>query len=324
MKIKYILTTLVLICSLSITILANREIYFNGGPDGGTFKYFAQGISEHLNKVTDVTYKNLPSNGSIDNLEKINNRSADFGITYSGDLYLGRNGMLDRKSRQYRNVYAVAYLYGAPAHLVVLEDSGINTVADLSFGKKVAVGGLGSGAATASKRFFESMGVWDKIQPQYLGYTSGAEALLEGQVDALWLLTGFPNSAVNAVAEKKKIKLIPLYEEALKSGKLFEDHPYYSQVVIPAGTYKGVENDIVTFQDSTLLTAGRHVGHEDVQELLENIYTEEGLDHLVKTKSTAKAMSIESGLTGIVTPLHRGAIRFWQSKGKILTDEQLR
>ena len=56
MKIKYILTTIVLICSLSITILANREIYFNGGPDGGTFKYFAQGISEHLNKVTDVTY----------------------------------------------------------------------------------------------------------------------------------------------------------------------------------------------------------------------------------------------------------------------------
>ena len=137
MKIKYILTTIVLICSLSLTIFANREVYFSGGPDGGTFKYFARGISEHLNKVTNVAYKNLPSNGSIDNLEKVNNRSADLGITYSGDLYLGRNGMLDRKSRQYRNVYAVAYLYGAPAHLVVLKDSGINTVADLSLVKKL-------------------------------------------------------------------------------------------------------------------------------------------------------------------------------------------
>ena len=68
---------------------------------------------------------------------------------------------------------------------------------------------------------------WDKIQPQYLGYASGAEALLNGQVDALWLLT-FPNSAVNTVAKKKEIKLIPLYDEALKNGKLFEVHPYYS------------------------------------------------------------------------------------------------
>ena len=309
---------------LTFTASANRQVFVSGGPEGGTFNPIAKGIADYTSEKSDNTYEHFTSGGSIDNLQKVNNRSADIGITYSGDLYLGRNGFLNKKrSRQYRNVYAVAYLYGAPAHLVVLKDSGINTVADLSFGKKVAVGNLGSGAATASRRFFESMGVWNKIEPQYLGYADGADALVKGLVDALWLFTGFPNAAVISVTERKDIRLIPLYEEAMKTGVLFEDFPFYSKVTIPAGTYKGVGRDIVTFQDSTLLTAGRHVRDNIVEDVLNHIYTEEGLEFLVNRKSTARAMSLESGLTGIVTPLHKGAVTFWKSKGKTLTEKQL-
>ena len=109
----------------------------------------------------------------------------------------------------------------------------------------------------------------------------------------------------------------------MKTGELFDQYPFYSKVTIPAGTYKGVGKDIVTFQDSTLLTAGRHVQSNVVESILNNIYTDEGLEFLVNRKSTARAMSLESGLTGVVTPLHKGAIKYWQSKGKILTEEQL-
>ena len=319
---KFLLALLLVF--FTFTASANLKVFVSGGPEGGTFNPIAKGIADYTSEKTGDTYEHSTSGGSIDNLEKVNNRNADIGITYSGDLYLGRNGFLgNKRSRQYRNVYAVAYLYGAPAHLVVLKDSGINTVADLSFGKKVAVGNLGSGAATASRRFFESMGVWNKIQPQYLGYSAGADALVEGLVDALWLFTGFPNAAVISAAEQKEIKLIPLYKEALKTGELFDKYPFYSQVTIPAGTYKGIGKDIVTFQDSTLLTAGRHVQSDIVEDILSNIYTDEGHVFLVNRKSTAKAMSLESGLTGIVTPLHKGAATFWKLKGKILTEEQL-
>ena len=309
----------------AFTASANLKVFVSGGPEGGTFNPIAKGIADYVSEKSGDTYEHSTSGGSIDNLQKVNNRTSDIGITYSGDLYLGRKGFLgNKRSRQYRNVHAVAYLYGAPAHLVVLKDSGINTVADLSFGKKVAVGNLGSGAATASRRFFESMGVWNKIIPQYLGYAAGADALVDGSVDALWLFTGFPNAAVISVAERKEIKLIPLYKEALKTGELFDQYPFYSKVTIPAGTYKGIGKDIVTFQDSTLLTAGRHIPSDVVEIILNHIYTDEGLEFLVNRKSTARAMSLESGLTGIVTPLHKGAVKYWKSKGKILTDEQMR
>jgi TRAP-type uncharacterized transport system substrate-binding protein len=36
---------------------------------------------------------------------------------------------------------------------------------------------------------------------------------------------------------------------------------------------------------------------------------------MVNVKKTAKAMSVESGVTGIITPLHPGAEKFWKEKG---------
>ena len=319
----------ILIIMMSSPVLSQKEpmlpydYYFSGGPDGGTFKFFAHGITDYSNSLMDFKIKTYPSAGSVDNLQKVNNRSADLGITYSGDLYLGRNGMLGgSRSRQYRNVYALAYLYGAPAHLVVLKDSGINSIADLSDGKKVAIGKVGSGAAAAGERLFRNMDIWREIKPQYLGYAEGAEALIAKQVDALWVFSGFPNAAVTRSASMKNIKLISVYDEAKEKNGFFEDFPFYQKVIIPAGTYKGVDYDVISYQDSTLLTAGRHVPADNIEELLNTIYTDKGLEYLVSMKSTAKAMSLESGLIGIVTPMHRGAIAFWESKGKKLTIEQ--
>ena len=306
------------------TIATERTLLFSGGPDGGKFQYFSRGISEYLSKELDG-YKilNEASAGSVENLRRLNKREADFGITYSGDLYLGRNGRLSNNARQYRNVHAVAYLYGAPAHLVVLADKQINSVSEL-VGKKVAIGAAGSGAAASAQRFFESMGVWGKIEPQYIGYSAGAGALDDGLIDALWVFAGYPNSAVIQAASAKKIKLLQTYAEAEKGGKLFEDFPFYSKVVIPADTYPGVDYDVITIQDSALWTAGRHVPEELVQKAAEIIYAPNGLKYLVSVKSTAKAMSIDSGLTGIVTPVHNGAQNFWKAKGKTLTAEQSR
>ena len=146
----------------------------------------------------------------------------------------------------------------------------------------------------------------------------------DGLIDALWVFAGYPNSAVIQAASAKKIKLLQTYAEAKKGGKLFEDFPFYSKVVIPADTYPGVDYDVITIQDSALWTAGRHVPEELVQKAAEMIYAPNGLKYLVSVKSTAKAMSIDSGLTGIVTPVHNGAQNFWKAKGKTLTAEQSR
>mgnify|MGYP000888759467 CR=1 FL=1 len=67
---------------------------------------------------------------------------------------------------------------------------------------------------------------------------------------------------------------------------------------------------MITIADSTLWIAGKHVPADVVEQSLRMIYTDEGLAYLVSKKSTAKAMSLQNGTKGIVTPLHKGAAKF--------------
>lgn len=298
-----------------------QRLAFSGGPDGGTFQFFSNGVATLLSRNFDgVEVSNMASAGSVENLRRVNSRDADFGIVYSGDLFLGMNGKLTNDTNQYRNVHAVSYLYGAPAHLLVREDSGITDVAQLA-GKQVAVGPAGSGAAASAQRFFEGLGMWDKISPQFIGYSQGASAIGDRQIDALWVFAGFPNASVIQATSSNKMRLLQVFE-ASKKGTLGTDHPYYSPVTIPAGTYPGIDYDVVTIQDSALWVAGRHVKEDDMYKFVANIYSDDGLKFMHSVAKAATAMTIESGLDGIVTPVHKGAQKFWTEKGKTLTDVQ--
>ncbi len=309
--------------TLPSTALAEKaRLGFGGGPEGGTFQYFSNGIASRLSKeIPDVEVSNMASAGSVENLRRANSGEIDFGISYSGDTYLGRNGRLTNDTNKYPNVYAMAFLYGAPAHLVVLDGSGIDKVADLE-GKRIAVGGAGSGAAAAAQRYFSALGLWDKMNVEFIGYSKAAAAIGDGLIDAMWVFAGFPNSSIIQAAASNKIKLLSTWE-AGEQGGAFEEYPFYAPLTIPAGTYTGVDYDVKSFQDSALWVAGKDVSPEHVYAALANIYTKEGLSYMVKVKSTAKAMSIEGALTGVVTPVHPGAQKFWKEKGLTLTDAQM-
>jgi len=293
---------------------AKDRLSFSGGPEGGTFQYFSNGISIRLTKqIADVEVSNTASAGSLENLRRVNSGEADFGIVYSGDTFLGRQGRLTRDERKYENVYAVAYLYGAPAHLVTLKGSGIKTVADLE-GKRVAVGGAGSGAAGAAQRYFTALGLWDKMDVEFLGYSKAAAALGDKSIEAFWVLAGYPNSSVIQAAARNDIVMIDLVEAGQKAG-FFEQYAFYNQLTIPAGTYTGIDADISSFQDSALWVAGKHIHPAIVSAALADIFSEAGLAYMIKVKSTARAMSIEGALNGIVTPVHEGAKSFWNKHG---------
>lgn len=298
-----------------------QRLGFSGGPDGGTFQYFSNGIATLLSRNIDgVEVSNMVSAGSVENLRRVNSRDADFGITYSGDLYLGRNGRLTNDTNSYRNVHVVAHLYGAPGHLIVREDSGIKEVSELA-GKQVAVGPAGSGAAASAQRFFTSLDMWDKIKPSFIGYSQGASALGDKQIDALWVFAGFPNASVIQAATSYDIRLLQVWDAAQK-GTLPTDHPYYSKTTIPAGTYPGVDYDVHSISDSALWTAGRHVSEDDMYKYMSSIYSEEGLKYMHSVSKAAKTMVVENALLGVVTPVHAGAAKFLTENGLTLDDKQ--
>ncbi len=312
-----VLAVLMVTFTFSADSYAKKRIVFGGGPAGGTFQVVANGIQVYgpVKAIKDFTVKAQSSAGSVENLRKVNSGKSQFGVVYSGHVYLGRNGLMKNDTKKYEDVLAVAYLYGAPAQLVVRKDSGIKGTKDLA-GKKVGVGNAGSGAFANCELFFTHMGIWEKIKRNAMGYNDAAAAFGNNQLDAFWLFTAFPSGAVIMAAQTNDIALVNLEADAEASG-FYKKYPYFSKLTVPAKTYKGVDYDSPSFQDSALWVANAKVTDEVVYKLLSIIYTPEGLKHMLEQKKTFKEMSIKTGANGIVTPLHPGAIKFWKEKGVI-------
>ncbi|MES9949169.1 MAG: TAXI family TRAP transporter solute-binding subunit [Candidatus Thiodiazotropha sp.] len=300
---------------LPVTASAKERVVFSGGPAGGTFQVVANAVQVYkpIKSSKDFRVKAQSSAGSVENLRKVNSGKAQMGVVYSGHVYLGRNGQMKNDTKKYEDVMAVAWLYGAPAQLVTRKDSGIKSTKDLA-GKKVGVGNAGSGAFANCELFFTHMGVWDKIERNAMGYNDAAQAFGNNQLDAFWLFTAFPSGAVIMAAQTNDIELVDVGKDAQDSG-FFDKYPYFSQLSVPAGTYRGVEKDSPSFQDSALWVANSKVSDDTVYNMLSIIYTDEGLAHMKAQKKTFKNMSLDTGTQGVVTPWHPGAIKFWKEKG---------
>jgi len=318
-RVLFVVTSFCLLLAMNLVFAepahAKKRIVFGGGPAGGTFQVVANAIQTYkpVKAIEEFKVKAQSSAGSVENLRKVNAGRSDFGVVYSGHVYLGRNGLMKNDPKNYDDVMAVSFLYGAPAQLVTRKGSGIKSVKDLA-GKKVGVGNAGSGAFANCEMFFSHMGVWDKIERNAMGYNDAAAAFGNNQLDAFWLFTAFPSGAVIMAAQTNDIDLLDVNADAEASG-FYEKYPYFSKLSIPAGTYKGVDQTMPSFQDSALWVANKNVPDDVVYKLLSVVYTDEGLAHMRSQKKTFKAMSVAAGVEGIVTPLHPGAAKFWKEKG---------
>lgn len=292
-----------------------ERLGFSGGPDGSTFQLAANGIATLVSRgILGIEVHDSASAGSVENLQRIESGTADFGIAHASDVFLARRGRLTRDTHHYRRIMTVSRLYGIPAHLVVRAQSAIDDVARLA-GKKIAVGPPGSGAAMAAQRYFESQQLWHRIHPQFINETRAMAALMGGRIDAAWILAPTPNAAIVSAASVARLRLLPL-QLASKRGSLAATHPYYAATTIPAGTYPGIEQAIQTFEDAALWVAGSQVDDGIVGAALERVYSTEGLEYVRTLAYPTANMSPDSALRGVVTPLHGGARGYWQAMGQ--------
>jgi hypothetical protein len=299
-------------------IAKEYKVKIGGGPTGGTFNTFANGMAVYVPKVyPEITASAVGSGGSVENVKRVATGQSTFGMCYAVDSDLGYRGKLPKDDTKYDKLRSMGYLYGAPAQLVVRKDSGYDSAYDLE-GKRVAVGNAGSGAAASAERFFRHIGVWDKFEPQFLGYSAAASAFKDGKIDAFWVLVGYPNRSIIEASVQVDIALIDVGADAEKSG--FYDAYAYSPTTIPAGTYGKGMPECKTFQDSTILSTNSEQPEDLVYKVMKALWSPEGMKAMVAAKKTFKAMTLENGFRGASVPLHKGAAKFWKEQGKTIPD----
>lgn len=286
-------------------------IYTGSGPGS---VYFAVGsmFAKVLNKKSDlIEAKGVTSGASVANAKAIAKGEALAAIIQNDVTYYAWNGKFQFEGKPVKELRGIGTLYPEPVQIVVRADSDIKTLQDLA-GKKVVVGAAGSGCAATAERILKAAGVWDQIEPVYQTFSEAAQSLVLGQVDAEFTVIAYPAPAIDQIAVKTPVRLIPIPDEVIQ--KLHDEgYPFYVKVVIPKGTYNGMDEDVQTVAVKSTLVVHKDVPEEVVYEMTKVLY--ENIDELAKAHQVAKQIDMNSAFEGLMVPLHPGAIKYYEEQG---------
>jgi len=302
------------VLTLSGAVLAQEHVGIKGGQIGGAFNRWTSAWSVYLPKVIDgVQFSSESSTGSPENMRAVGSGAADFGLVFASDLFNGYRGQ-GNFADPITDIGTLTYVFASVGHFVVPVDSDMQTLEDIA-GKRVSLGGPGSGSAENITLLLQEMGIWDDFSPIYLGGDS-PQALRNGEIDAYNWHPGLGNSVIHETASMMDIRFLDLDQPARDSG-FYETYPYFGPMTIPGGLYSGVDEDTPTFGTGSILIANSAVSEDLVYDFLKAIYADEGRAELSGAVGPAliEAMTEEAALDFITVPLHPGAERFWKEQG---------
>jgi len=246
--------------------------------------------------------------GANDSGRLLKDGDVQLAIVQNDIAYYAVNGtnMFDKKVD---GIQAIASLYPETCQFVTLESSDVRSIADLK-GKKVAVGAAGSGVEANVRQILQAYGLtYDDIDEQFLSFAESAAALKDGAIDVACLTAGYPTSSVNDVANQKQIRLIPLTNDRVE--QLISEYPFFTKTVIPAGTYKGVDEDIQTVSVMAVLVAGDKLSEDTGYAVTKALF--ENLDKLSAAHSAAKNIKKDTATSGLdFMQLNKGAEKFYK------------
>ena len=266
-------------------------------------------MAEILNNNIQGMNASAQSTGAtVANINMLKEGSVDLAIVQNDITYYAANGIEMFKDKKVDNLKGIATLYPETCQIVTLESTGIKSIADLK-GKRVAVGAMGSGAEANARQILEAYGItYDDIDEQFLSFSEAASALKDGNVDAAFVTAGYPTAAVQDIASQNKVRLLPI--EADKADALIAKYPFYTKVVIPAGTYAGFEEEVPGISVMAMLVCTDKVDEQLGYDITKALFS--NLDRIKAAHSVGKLITKEGAMEGMPIQMNAGAEKFFK------------
>ncbi|WP_207890520.1 TAXI family TRAP transporter solute-binding subunit [Rubrobacter taiwanensis] len=206
---------------------------------------------------------------------------------------------------------AVASLYPQYVQVITIAGSGVETMEDLA-GKRVSVGAPNSGVELNARAVTGAFGLsYEDFSPQYLSYSETIDGMRNGNIDAGFFTSGIPNPSVTDLSTTDEVRVVPLEGEGVQN--LLNDYDYYSEAIIPAGTYEDQEEDVPTVTFANLLVVSNELDEDTVYELTRTMW--ENIERIQQTNAAAREITLETAQDGIPIELHPGAERYYSEQG---------
>jgi uncharacterized protein len=306
----------VLIIILSTQLFSSEFITIGTGSVTGIYYTTGGSICRLVNKYKDSTIRcSIQSTeGSLYNLNSVNNKDLDFAIVQSDILYQASHNKNNFKNSSYSKVKSIMAIYPELLTLVTKKDANINTIMDIK-DKRINLGSSGSGNETTALTLFNEIGLTKNDLKEASSYNASemSDALKNNKIDGYFYMVGHPTSTIKDSSSSVNIKIIPIENEI--TNKLIEKYPYFTKGNIPGGIYKGQVEDIPTFGVKAVLVVNEKVNEKIVYALVKAIL--ENFDEFKKLHPAYSNITKESLLEGLSAPLHEGAKKYYEEIGLI-------
>lgn len=255
--------------------------------------------------------------GSLDNIRSVEAGLMEMGLSQADVAYWSYFGTGSFEGNKPRDTLrALANLFPENIHLIARADAGIETLMDLK-GKRVSLGGPGSGSQIDARLIMNAFGLrFSDIKIQNLGLEPSVAALVAGDIDAFFLVTGAPALAIQDLAERVPLTFVPI--EGPIAEQLAKIFPFFSLGQIPAGAY-GDNLATPTLDVGAILLGRADMADDLAYGIVRAIWHPNTAPLLANGHPRAKLMALSRAAKGIGFTLHPGARRYYVEQG-ILPD----
>jgi TRAP transporter TAXI family solute receptor len=290
-----------------------RFLSLGTAPPGGAFFVVGGAIAETLNEnAGDAGWEATAeaTKGSQENIRRLATGELDLALANSAISYFAVRGE-EGWDRPYP-IRTVMTLAPNVAMFITPEGSGVETIVDLK-GQRVVVGPAGAGFEFFIRPLLEAHGVtYDDFTPLNGTQAAAVGMLGDGSASTAFLGGAVPTASITQASSSQEIHFVPYGEEEM--AKLISTYLFFNAATIPAGTYRGQDEDFKGLDVGSMhLITSSDASEDLIYELTRAIF--ENRDQVTAKHAAGKAINPRNVVRDTGTEFHPGAIRYYEEIG---------
>ena len=283
------------------------RLSWHAGGTGGTYFPLSNEFKSIVEENTDFTLNVQSTGASVENVGNLSSGDADFALIQNDVAYFAKNGTgIDAfEGSAVDNLMGVATLYPETITVVTLADTDITSLSDLS-GATINTGDLGSGTQVNANQILEAVGITDYTE-QNASFSQAADQLRNGDIDAAFVVGGWPVGAIEDLATTNDMVLVPIEGDDREAVK--DAASWFADDTIPGGTYSGISDDVETVAVQAMIATNEGQSAETVESVTAAIF-----DNVSDLSIKTDFISRDSAQDGMSIELHPGAASYFNDE----------
>jgi len=308
----------VAVAAAATAALAQQRVFFGiaTGGTGGTYYPLGGMLAQLISNKATVDGKKVAATAeaagaSVANAKLLGSKEIESAFVDADILDQAFNGKAQFANAPIKNLRALGALYPETVQLVVRANANINSVKDLK-GKSISSGAPGSGQYQLVTDLLRVNGLSrSDVKEDSSSFAQAMDKIKDGNLDATLITAGIPVAAITDAAQSHPIKVLALAGPEIEA--LLKEQPFYTQVQLPANTYKGQTAPVSTIAVMAVWAAHDGVSENTAYEVTKALYENTAIMGQVHVQG--KNISLNTATAVGSVPLHPGAARYFREKG---------